>query len=648
MSRNLTVQLAIAGLLTAVLLAVIVNVVQFNSIESTVLETRQKVEHNSTLINQLKEKVESGVRVSGGTMSNGAGSTAPQTRKIEGNLLEQDPTPLRTADAQSGGELRLATRSDFKGFNFLIESSVDVATVQAIFVGNYLARRHYTDPNKWHGDLAEAITVTPDKKTYHIYLRKGVKWHKPAVDYSNPRYKWLDKDHYVTSDDFKFMFEMLLDDKVAGAASLRGYYEDLDRIEIINDHEFKLHWKKKVFQSKTFSLEIYPVPRWLYSFDEDGEPYDKAIIADKFNSHWYNDRAIGTGPFRFVESKPGEYLKMERNEDYFNGKPALEKVTYKIIKDNNLMLLKFQKGEIDLMSLSPTQYRKEILENPSSPFVKKGDNKKGQFVYEEIPRLAYRYIGWNAKDPLFADGKTRRAMTHAFNRQKMIDEVFVGLGKIQTGNFYIDSPWTDPSVKPYAFDLEKAKALLAEAGWKDTDGDGILDKVVEGKKVKFEFKMLIYNSLPEFKTLADIYKEDLIKIGIRVNVQPADWPLMQKKMEDKEFQAFTGGWGLGWDPDPFQIFHSSQAEIPKGSNTVSFKNEEADKLIEDLRITFDETKRKAMLHRFHNIMHEVQPYTFFMAPSQIMVYQNDVHNMTTQKPRPQFLYHMVWKSKAAK
>jgi ABC-type transport system substrate-binding protein len=641
MSRNLTVQLAIAGLLLMLLLAVIINVVQFNNIESTVQESRQKIEHNTTLLNQLKDKVESGVTVNGGgAMASGGGSAVA---KVDGNLLEVDNTPLRASGATAGGELRLATRSDFKGFNFLIESSADVAEVQAIFVGNFLARRHYTDPSKWHGDLAEAITVNDDYTVYHVRLRKGVKWHRPAVDYSNPRYKWLDKDHYVTSDDFKFMLEMLLDERVAGAASMRSYFGDFDHIEVINDHEFKLHWKKKVFQSLPFTMELYPVPRWLYSYDEEGEAYPKEIVADKFNQHWYNDRAIGTGPFRFVESKPGEYMALERNEDYFHGKPALKKVTYKIIKDNNLMLLKYQKGEIDLMTLSPTQYRKEILENATSPFARKGSGKDGQFVYEKVPRLAYRYLGWNAKDPLFSDKRVRRAMTHAFNRQKMIDEVFVGLGRIQTGNFYIDSPWNDPSVKPYAFDLEKAKSLLAEAGWKDSDGDGILDKEIEGKKMKFEFQMLIYNSLPEFKSMADIYKEDLIKIGIKVNVQPADWPLMQKKMEDKEFQAFTGGWGLGWDPDPYQLFHSSQAEVPKGSNFVSFKNKEADKIIEELRVTFDEAKRKELLRRFHNIMHEEQPYTFFMAPDSIMTYQNSVQNMTTQKPRPQFLYHMVWK-----
>lgn len=638
MSRNLTVQLVIALLLVAVLGAVTINIVQFNSIESTVIEVRQKTEHNATLINQLKEKVDSGVTVNGGTMMNNGGNQAAAVEKVAGNILEVDPTPLRAASAESGGELRLASGSDFKGFNRIIENSTDVQDLYRLFVGNSLARRHYNDPDKWHGELATSIVPNGDFTVYTVKLRKGVKWHKPAVDFANPRYKWLDKDHHVTADDFVFGLEMLLDEKVAGAASSRSYFEDFDRIEVVNDHEFKLHWKKKVYKSKAVVLEgVRPVPRWLYGYNEDGELYDKAIVADKFNSHWYNDRAIGTGPYRFVESKPGEFLKLTRNEEYFGGKTALKKITYLIIKDPNLRLLKFKKGELDVMSLTPTQYRKEILEDENSPF------NKGKFQKHKLPRLAYRYLGWNAKNPLFADKRARRAMTHAFNREKMVSEVFSDLGRVTTSNFYIDSPWNDKSIKPLKFDLDKSKALLAEAGWKDSDGDGVLDKKVNGEKKDFEFRLLIYNSSPEFKSMGDIFKEDLIKIGVRLKVTPVDWPTMQKKMEDKEFEAFTGGWGLDWDADPNQLWHSTQADKPKGSNFVSFKNAEADKIIEDSSVAFDHATRVKLFNRFHQIVHEEQPYSFFMAPDSVMVYQNNVENMTFQKPRPQVLYQLLWK-----
>lgn len=650
MSRNLTVQLMTAGLMLALLIAVIINIVQFNSIESNTLEIRQKVEKNQKDLESIQDKLKKGVAVNGGGSGGGAttnngGDTGAQgvTLTIEdpdakGQLLTIDPTPLNAPDAVPGGTLNIPAGSDFKGWNFLVENSTDVNAVQDVLVHGLLARRSYADPNKWHGDLARSIIVSDDFKTYHVKLRKGVMWHKPAVDFSNPRYKWLDKDHEMTSDDFKFFFEMLLDDKVQGAASKRGYYkDDFDRIEVIGKHEFKLHWKKKTYQSKAYSLEIFPVPRWLYGHDEDGNAYAPEIVGVKFNSHWYNDRAVGVGPFRFVEAKPGEYVKLERNSDYFGGRPSIDKINIFVVKDNDRRLLMFKKGEVDFFSMTPTQYRKEILEGEDdSPF------KNGTYKITKFLRLAYRYIGWNQKSELFKDKRVRTAMTHAFDRQRILSEVWVGLGKITTSNFFYESPSYDKSVQPYPFDLEKAKALLDEAGWKDTDGDGVRDKVIGGKKTKFEFRLFIYNNSSEYKALADIYKEDLVKIGVVLNVTPLDWPIMQKKMEDKDFEAFTGGWGLDWESDPHQLWHSTQADTPKASNFISFKNKEADEIIETARNTFDQEKRVELFHRFHGIMHEEQPYTFFSVPITVFVTNQRYQNFTIQKPRPHALHRLGW------
>lgn len=638
MSRNLTVQLSIAALLVALLVAVIINIVQFNSIERAVMDTRQKAEHHGELLTGIQSRLEQGVAVNNVAATNNGGGAATPTEEVSGNLLEPDATPLAAPGAKMGGELRLTTRSDFKGFNQTIENSTDVSEVYSVFIGGYLARRHFTNPDKWHPDLAVSIVPNSEYTEYHVKLRKGVKWHRPTVDLANPRYKWLESEREVVADDFLFALEMILDEKVEGAAPARSYFKEFDRLEVINDHEFKVHWKKKVYSSKEITLSLYPQPRWLYGADEDGTLYPKEIVGLKLNNHWYNDRGIGTGPYRFVESKPGEYLKLTRNDSFYGGRAAIKDISYIIIRDPNAGLLRFKKGEIDLMALSASQYRKEILEaEANSPF------KTGKFNHDILPRLAYRYLGWNARDPLFADKRVRRAMTHAFNREKIVTEVFMGLGKIITGNFYIDTPWYDKSIKPLAFDLEASKALLEEAGWSDSDGDGVRDKMIDGQKVDFEFQILIYNNFPEIKSASDIFKEDLIKVGVKMNITPVDWPIMQKKMEGKEFQAYTGGWGLGWEADPNQLWHSSQADEPKGSNFVSFKNKEADEIIEKAFTAFDFEERKALFNRFHNILHEEQPYTFFMAPDSVVVYSSKLKNVTYQKPRPQILYQLMWK-----
>jgi len=643
MSRNLSVQLAIAGLLAAVLIAVIIAIVQFNSIEKDVIEVKQKTAHNESILTQLSDKIERGIKVNGASNgggnngNNGGSANNAAGDKIDGNLLVPDPTPLTAPGAKMGGHLRLVSASDYKGFNRLVENGADVQELYDGFIGNKLAHRQIMDPDKWASELARAVTVENDGMTYHVWLHEGVTWHKPAVDFANPRYKWLDGEHIVKAQDFAFMMQMLMDPKVEGAASSRTYFEDFDRLEIINDYEFKAHWKRKTYSSLATTLEgIVPLPEWLYAFDEDGKRYPDSILGLKFNSHWYNDRGIGSGPYRFAESKPGEYVKLVRNESYFEGQAAIAEVSFQIVKDDELRLLKFKRGEIDVTGLSPTQYRKEILEPTDSAF------KSGKFKYETFIRLVYYYMGWNADGQFFGDKLVRRAMTHAFNRLRLINEVFVGLGEITTGNFHSSTPYYDKSIEPWEFNLDKAKALLDEAGWKDTDGNGIRDKMVGGEKKEFEFSFLIYSSSPEYKTMADIFKEDLIKIGVKMNVQAVDWPTMQKKMDDKEFDAFTGGWGLDWESDPYQLWHSTQADVPKGSNRVGFRNKEADEIIEKARVTFDPDERKRLFNRFHAIMHDEQPYTFFRIPFGVLVWQPRVQNVIIQKVRPQVLYRTMW------
>jgi ABC-type transport system substrate-binding protein len=233
-------------------------------------------------------------------------------------------------------------------------------------------------------------------------------------------------------------------------------------------------------------------------------------------------------------------------------------------------------------------------------------------------------------------------MTHALNRKEILKKVFVGLGQITTGPFLPWSDNVDKSITPLTFDLAIAKQLLREAGWKDTDGDGLVDKVLNGKQTPFEFTMLLYGNKPEYTAMANIFKEDLIKIGVKMGVAPVEWSLMQKRMEEKNFDAYTGGWGVPWDSDPYQIWHSSQADLPKGSNRVGFRNKKADALIEKLRQTFDKAKRAEMYQALHRILHEEQPYTFFFYQDYVYCWREEVKNVTFAKDRPPDSYYPWW------
>jgi ABC-type transport system substrate-binding protein len=336
--------------------------------------------------------------------------------------------------------------------------------------------------------------------------------------------------------------------------------------------------------------------------------------------------------------EPGVQIRIVRDDNYRGDRPAIQEIVFPIYTDQNQTVLKLKAKELSAGYLRASQYRQQVQQYEGKP--KDSLPKDNPFLNENITcdnldSPLYRYVGWNADRPMFKDKMVRRAMTHALNREAIVKDVFVGLGSVAVGPFLPSTPFNDPGVRAWSFDLDEAKKVLSAAGWQDTDGDGLLDKDLgTGKKVPFEFSLLIVAGIQDYQTLASVYKEDLLKIGVKLNIETAEWSLMLKRVEDKNFDAILMGWGLSWVTDPYQIWHSSQADIPKGSNHVGFRNKEADGIIEELRRTFDMDKRTELLRHFHRIVHEEQPYTFVIVPQKPFCYWKSVRGVVYAKTRP--------------
>lgn len=515
-----------------------------------------------------------------------------------------------------------------RGFNKLIENSAYVSEYSS-YVGCFPAWRDWDEPQKWLGELAERVELTNDGKDFTMYLKRGVKWHRPLVDLDDPQYSWLGGDHCVTAHDIKFTVDTILNPQVEAGFG-RSYYQDLDSVEVVDDHTVVFRWKKKLYTNAASTLEVDILPEFIYAYDEDGRRFPKEAFGFKFNNHWYNDRMIGCGPYEFKGQVPGISVLLERNEDYFIGpRPTPKAIKYLIVKDDNLALLKLKGGEIGVMRLLPESvYRDEILGgDPDNDF------HGGKLKYKIYPRTVYYYIGWNMEHPIFRDKLVRQAMTHAFDRKGVLHTVLMDLGEVLVGPVLPMFAAYNHEIEPYPFDLKRAAELLGDAGWKDVDGDGVLEKEIDGRPAEFEFTMMFTN-LPIYKTMYAMYKENLRKIGVKMNINIVDWAVFQKKQDDKDFDATHGVWSMGVDTDLFQIWHSSQADIPRGSNRVSFKNGRADRIIVKLRETFDERDRTRLLREFQEIIHEEQPYTFLFSRNGVVPYQGYFEHVIPKITRP--------------
>jgi peptide/nickel transport system substrate-binding protein len=635
-----------AALLALVLL--ILASVQLQALESRLAVQSQQIR----VLGETTERVVAELKRihGGGAASSASSSAADEYADVKvlhpeaENYLKPKETHWPPPGAKTDGILTAAwITGDPKGFNPLLENSLDLATLENSVGSGIAQRNRWTNPGNWYGDLAWRVEVTDDFKEFTIYLRKGVKWQPvTGVDTTTPRFAWLNKTHEVTAHDVVFYLDMLMDPQVQNGFA-KNYYSELASWKALDDYTVQVRWKKKQELNLEQTLGLSPLPKFLYSANEDGSEIPKETLGLRFNQHWYNNKGlVGSGPYRMAEYTPGVQIRLERNEDFYGEKPAIKQIKYMIYTDPALTLLKLKSNEVTFGPLRPGQYREEVLQYKDVPEAQRPKNSpfiNGQVSCDEVDRPAFNYIGWNADKPMFADKRVRKAMTLTLNRQQIVDKVFVGLGRVARGPYMETTPYSAPEIQPLPFDPKQAAALLAEAGWQDSDHDGLLDRALgektgDSKRVPFEFSLLLVSSSPEWASAANIYKEDLLSIGVKLNVESVEWSLLQKRMDEKKFDAYVAGWTTGWSQDLYQIWHSSQADIPKGSNRVAFRNKAADEIIDTLRVTMEMDKRVELLRNFHRILYDEQPYTFVMIPRVPYCRRDVLHNVVYSKTNP--------------
>lgn len=415
------------------------------------------------------------------------------------------------------------------------------------------------------GDLAESWDISKDNLVITFHLRRGVKWH--------------DGEGF-TAHDCLFTYQKMIDQNVA-----TPYSQDFLRVQsarVLDDYTFEVRYEEP-FAPALISWGMGVIPKHLLEMED-------------LNTTDYNRKPIGTGPYKFKEWVTGQRIVLEAFSDYFEGRPYIDQFVYRIIPDTATMFLELKSFGIDFMVLDPMQYTRQT----TTPFFQENFNR---FRY---PSFGYTYMGYNLKDPKFADKRVRQAITYAVDREGIIKGVLLGLGQVCTGPFPPESWAYNPDVKKYPYDPGMAKGLLAEAGWEDHDGDGILDK----GGVKFSFTLLTNQGNEQRAKTAQIIQQNLKQVGIEVKINILEWQaLLHNFIDQRKFEAIIMAWSLSRDPDLYDIWHSSKT-APQEFNFISYNNPQVDKLIIEGIRTFDIQERKRAYYKLHEILADEQPYTF--------------------------------------
>jgi peptide/nickel transport system substrate-binding protein len=421
------------------------------------------------------------------------------------------------------------------------------------------------------GDLAESWDISKDGLAMTFHLRKGVMW-TDGVEF--------------TADDVMYGYKTIIDPRTPTAYS--EDFKQVKKAEVLDRYTFRVTYEKPFAPAlSSWASALVILPKHLL----EGKDITKSELTRN---------PVGMGPYKLNKWIAGQELILDSNRQYFEGRPYIDHFIYRVIPDPATMFLELQTGGIDMMGLTPIQYTKQT----ETDFFRKN------FCKFRYPQFAYTYMAFNLKHPFFKDKRVRQAIAYAIDKSEIIDVVLFGLGSPATGP-YVPNTWPyNPNVKKYEYNPEKAKQLLEEAGWKDTDGDGILDK--DGRPFKFTILTNMGNKLR--MNTATIIQWKLAQIGIQVEIRALEWSTFINEFVDKRrFEAVILGWSIGLDPDQYDIWNSGKTK-EKEFNFASYSNPEVDRLLEEGRRTFNIEERKKAYFRIQEILAEDLPYIFLYVP----------------------------------
>tara|TARA_B100001758_G_scaffold7423_1_gene5734 strand:+ start:331 stop:2097 length:1767 start_codon:yes stop_codon:yes gene_type:complete len=456
-----------------------------------------------------------------------------------------------------------------------------------------------------------------DNLSFKYEIKEGVKW-----DDGTP----------LTAKDVAFSVKLMLC-PLTNNAQIRGNYTTVIKsIELDSENplKFTMHAHNINWANRYIFSELYMVQKskWdpngildnLSFADLSAENFKETEqLSDWFNK--YNDadnsykpeNLVGLGAYQVTEWEASQYITIEKKEKWWGrednsiyNKAYADKIIFKIIKEDASSYLALKNQEIDVtysigtVKLMKLQEREYFNNNYESAFKN---------------RYAYNYIGLNMKPDgiknktFFVDQKVRKAMAYLTPVDEIIDVMVHGKASRQAAQISpLKSTYND-TLELIPLDIEKAKRLLAESGWIDTDGDNIRDKIINGVKTPFKFKFS-YMSSPTSTEIILMIKESMYKAGIVAEPTPMDFTLFYKNAMDHNFEAMLGGWGGSASySNPQQLWHTS-SWVTKGSNFCGFGDAESDALIEEANLTLDPKIHRDALLKLQARIYNDQPYVF--------------------------------------
>ncbi|PWE26271.1 peptide-binding protein [Aliarcobacter skirrowii] len=391
----------------------------------------------------------------------------------------------------------------------------------------------------------------------------------------------------LSAKDVVFTYEQIISPTVFN--SIKSNFNEVKSVKAIDDLTIEIEYKKPYFKA----LEIWMVGLLPYHILKD----EQNLMTSSFNKN-----PIGTGSYKLKEFKTASDIELIANDDFFEGRPKIDRILYKFLPDTNTSFLYLKQNKLDIGSLTAMQVSRQI-----------DDEFKNSFDILTKASNGFSYLEFNLKNPKFSDIKVREALSLAINRQELIDILFFGYAKVCNGPFMPETFAYNDEVKPVVQDLKKAKALLKEAGYD------------EKNPLTFE---LVTNTGNDIRiNTALILQYQLAKVGVNMKIKVMEWQaFLNTVVHPRKFETVLLGWSLALMPDAYPLWHSSSSKLG-GFNLVNYKNKRVDELIEKGITTVNKDELSKIYKEIFKIISNDLPYLFLYIPDSITVVNKKIKNI---------------------
>ena len=443
---------------------------------------------------------------------------------------------------------------------------------------------------------------------------------------------WHDGEKY-DADDVVFSMDVFKNPQV-DCDEKRWQYDPVVKTERLDDYAVRFFYKDQYYAALLiFSDSFCQLPSHLYNLsDPTNKDYDPNSTLEAqgtyVNENPHNINWVGLGPYKLTKWERGQYLEAEKFDKFWNPAPEyagyVDVIRWRYISDDNSAFQALLNQEVDIFDrVKSEDFMGEATQDP---------------VFTENFYKSYTYVGsigftvWNTYRPQFEDYRVRQALAYAWDTDEWTRTNYQGLALAATFSQFRFGPAYDQSVTRYPYDVDKAQALLTEAGWYDRDGNGIVDK--DGKDFVIEALMPTGNKASE--TLLQKMQEQYEKVGIKMTIQPLEWASFIEKILDRDFDSANLAWTLNdVEGDPYGSWHKDEATFDRRTGNMSgFRDDIASELIDRGRKELDPEKRYEIWHQLHRRIYEQQPFLFGWNVPRKIAFNKKIHGVKLYKFSP--------------